>query len=630
MYGYWGKILKIDLNTNKVSTQEFDEEFAKKWLGGVGFGIKICYDEIPAGADPLGPDNVFVLAVGPIQGHGILGSGRFTISFKSPLTGFWGQSTGGGYVAEELKKCGYDALVIKGAAKKPVWISVMDDKVEIHDASKLWGKDVHDTQEALWKEVGDKNAVVIPIGPAAENLVRYAALVTYDGHGNAGRMGGGAVLGSKKVKAIVLKGSKKNTAKDPEKLKALKKEVAAAVKDNPFAKQNREEGQAMAVIPREQLSLLPMKNFSLGSWPEGARKIGSAGGEFNQVLKPKPDACSNCVMGCHRRVKIKEGTPCDMDGYGPEYETLGMMGSNCLVDNLKAINYAGHLCNMYSMDTIEFGGVVGFAMEAYEKGYIKKEDLGFELKWGDGVAMCKLAKMIAMRSNPMAKLLGEGLKVAAKKLGCPQIAVEKDNAVIPAHDPRAFFSMAVNYATGPRGPCHVTGFPEGSELGIPVPEYDLPPMDRFDDKLKGKAAVAWQDICQVDNALSYCLFYDFAGYTHQMKADILNAITGWNYTTKQLFQEVGGRINQLCRMFALKHGYDPKRNDTLPPRMFEPLKEGGAAGKVPPLDKMLKEYYEVRGWVNGIPTEETLRKFGLDFAIPDLKKVPDGKKWIWA
>lgn len=626
MYGYWGKILRVDLTTGKISTQEFDEKFARDWLGGVGFGVKICYDEIPAGADPLGPDNVFVLSVGPIQGYtGILGSGRFAINFKSPLTGFWGQSTGGGYLAEELKRTGYDAIAIKGAAKKPVYLKVMNGKVELKDASGLWGKDIHETQEALWKEVGDKDAVVVPIGQGAENLVRYAALTIIDGHGNAGRMGGGAVMGSKKLKAIVVKGDKHNPIKDPEKLKALKKEVAGIVKDNGFAKSNREEGQAMAVIAREQLGLLPMKNFALGSWPEGAKKIGSAGGDFNPVLKPKPDACSNCVMGCHRRVVVKEGKKCDMDGYGPEYETLGMMGSNCLIDDLKAINYANHLCNMWSIDTIEFGGVLGFAMEAYEKGFIKKKDLGFELKWGDGAAMCKLLKLIAFRSNAMGKLLGEGLRVASEKLGCPEIAVQVNNAVIPAHDPRAFFSMAVNYVTGPRGPCHVTGFPEGSELGIPVAEYDLPGMDRFDDKLKGKAALAWQDICQFDNALSYCLFYDFAGYTHKMKADMINAITGWDTDTKELFIEVGGRINQLCRMFNLKHGLIPKKNDVLPPRMLEPLKEGGAAGKVPPIAKMLKEYYQERGWPNGIPTADTLKKFELDFAVTDLKKLPAAK-----
>lgn len=622
MYGYWEKILKVDLTNKEIAVHKFDQDFARKWLGGVGFGIKVCYDEIPAGADPLGPDNVFVLAVGPIQGKtGVLGAGRFAISFKSPLTGFWGQSTGGGYAADALKCTGYDAIVVKGAAEKPVYLLVDGEKAEIRDASALWGKDIHETQDALQKEFRDDKAVVMPIGPAAENLVRYAGLTIQDGHGNAGRMGGGAVMGSKNLKAIVLKGDKDVAVNDPEKLKAIKREISTILKKNDFAKANREEGQPMAVIPREALSLLPMRNFSIGSWPEGAKKIGAAGGDYNPTLKPKPDTCSNCVMGCHRRVTINEGSKYDMDGYGPEYETLGMMGSNCLVDNLKAINYAGHLCNMWSIDTIEFGGVVGFAMEAYEKGFIKESDLGFEMKWGDGDGMINLLKLIAFRKNEMGRLLGEGLKVASEKLGCPELAVQVNNAVIPAHDPRAYFSMAVNYATGPRGPCHVVGFSEGSELGVPFPEYDLPGLDRFSDELKGKAAVAWQDLAQFNNSLTYCIFYDFAGYSHKIKSDIVNAITGWDTDTKELIVEIGGRINQLCRMFNLKHGLVPKENDTLPPRMFEPLKEGGAKGKVPPLKKMLKEYYVERGWPDGVPSQETLKKFGLDFAVPDLNTL---------
>jgi aldehyde:ferredoxin oxidoreductase len=623
MYGYWGKILWVDLSTKKISTQEFDEAFARKWLGGAGFGVKLLYDNIPAGADPLGPDNIFFLGVGPIQGKtGILGSGRFTICFKSPLTGFWGSSTGGGHLAEAVKKAGWDGIAVKGAAKKPVYIHINEDKVEIKDASSLWGKDIRETQEALRKEVGDPKAQVVPIGQGAENLVRYAALTIEDGHGNAGRMGGGAVMGSKKLKAIVIQGDKAIGVKDSEKLKAIKKNVAEAVKVNDFAKANREQGQAMAVIDREKLSLLPMKNFDLGTWADGAKKIGSAGGDFNPTLNPKPDTCSNCVMGCHRRVTIKEGTAYDMDGYGPEYETLGMMGSNCLVDDLKAINYAGHLCNMWSIDTIDFGGVVGFAMEAYEKGFIKEKDLGFTLEWGDGEGMVKLLELIAFRKNEMGKLLGEGVGIAAEKLGCPEIAVTVNNAIIPAHDGRAFYSMAVNYATGPRGPCHVTGFSEGSELGVPFPEYDLPGMDRFSHDLKGKAAVAWQDVAMFDNSLTYCLFYDFAGYSHQWKADIVNAITGWDTDTKELIVEVGGRVCQMCRMFGLKHGLIPTKNDVIPPKMYQPLAEGGAAGKVPPFTKMLAEYYEARGWVNGVPTIKTLKKFGIGDTAKDIKTFP--------
>jgi len=519
MYGYWGKILWVDLTSGDISTQEFDEAFAKKWLGGVGFGVKLLYDNIPAGADPMGPDNIFFIGVGPIQGKtGVLGSGRFTLSFKSPLTGFWGNSTGGGHLAEAVKKAGWDGIAVKGAADKPVYIHINEDKVEIKDASAVWGKDIRETQDALRKEVGDDKAQIMPIGQGGENLVKYAAVCIEDGHGNAARMGSGTVMGSKKLKAIVIQ--------------------------------------------------------------------------------------------------------YDMAGYGPEYETLGMMGSNALIDDLKAINYAGHLCNMWGIDTIDFGGALGFAIEAFEKGFIKEEDLGFPLAWGDAEGMIKLLELVTFRKNEMGELLGEGVYVAAEKLGCPELAVTVNNAIIPAHDGRAFFSMAVNYATGPRGPCHVTGFSEGSELGVPLPYYDLPGMDRFSLDLKGKAAMAWQDWAMFDNSLTYCLFYDFAGYSHEWKSDIVNAITGWDTTSTEMLVELGGRICQLIRMFNLKHGFMPTKNDTLPPRMFQPLAEGGAAGKVPPLTKMLAEYYEARGWVNGVPTKDTLAKFGIEDTAKDLKDFP--------
>ncbi len=623
MYGYWGKILWVDLTSGEISTQEFDEDFARKWLGGVGFGVKLLYDNIPAGADPLGPDNIFFLGVGPIQGKtGVLGSGRFTLCFKSPLSGFWAESTGGGSLAEAVKKTGWDAIAIKGASDKPVYIQINEDQVEIKDASALWGKDIRETRIALQEEVGDKKAEVVPIGQGAENLVKYSGIMTEDGHGNAARMGGGAVLGAKKLKAIVLQGDKRNEVKDPDKLKSVKAEVLSAVKDSDFTKANRDEGQAMAVIEREQLSLLPMKNFNLGTWSEGAKKIGSAGGDFNPTLNPKPEACANCIMGCHRGVTIDEGGKYDMSGFGPEYETVGMMGSNALIDNLKAINYAGHLCNLWSIDTIEFGGALGFAMEAYEKGFIKEEDLGFTLEWGDADGMIKLLELVTFKKNDMGKLLAEGVEVAANELGCPEIAVTINNVMIPAHDPRAFFSMAVNYATAPRGPCHVTGFSEASELGVPMPYYDLPGMERFTHELKGKAAMAWQDLAMFDNSLTYCLFYDFAGYTHEWKADIVNAITGWDLTAKEGLVDIGGRVCQLIRMFNLKHGYIPVHNDVLPPRMFQPLAEGSAEGKVPPLKKMLAEYYEARGWVNGVPKKETLEKFGIEYTAKDMKDFP--------
>ncbi|MFX1485700.1 MAG: aldehyde ferredoxin oxidoreductase family protein [Promethearchaeota archaeon] len=627
MYGgYWGKILRIDLTNEKITHQTLKDEMARNYIGGVGLATRILYDEIPKDTNPLGPDNVFVFAVGPYQGgSAILGSGRFAACAKSPLTHIWGESLGGGYNAEEFKKCGFDALVVTGKALRPVYLWIHDGETEIRDASHLWGKtDGFETEDALKKELGDKKIQVAPIGPAAENLVRYAGLICNYGHGCAGRMGMGAVMGSKKLKAIALRGSKKIQIAKPDELKAIKKELLPKIKDAGFTKDNRDLGQAMAQIPREDNGLLPMKNFKQGHWREGALKTGVTReeGEFNEVLKPKPDACSNCVMGCHRRVTMQGPAKYAMDSYGPEYETVAMIGADCLIDNLLAINKANELCNRYSMDTIEFGAMVAFAMEAYETGKITKDELGgIELNWGDGDAMLALLEKIARREGRVARLLGEGLKPAGEELGCPEMAIHVNGACVPAHDPRAFLSMAVETATSTRGACHLHGFPEAIELGVTFPEAGpelAEELDRFDTKYKGLAAAKFQDRQAVNNSTVWCFFYEFSGVDWPYTTKLLNAVTGWSLTPQELLK-IGERIINLQRMFNIKHGLT-KANDTLPKRLLkEPHKGGGLQEQLAPKFKvMMDEYYKAKDWPNGIPSEAKLRELGLDFAIKDL------------
>ena len=313
MSGYWGKLVEVDLTRGESRTLPFPEALRRDFIGGTGLAATILYEQIPAGADPLGPDNVLVFATGPFQGGSkILGSGRFTMCAKSPLTGLFGESTGGGYNAEEFKRTGFDALVVKGKAAKPVYLFIHDEQVEIRDASHLWGKtDAYETEDAIKAELKDEKIQVAPIGAGAENLVRYAGVICNHGHGCAGRTGMGAVMGSKNLKALAFRGSRKVPIARPEALKALKKDYNERAKNADFAKANRELGQAMAVAPREENGLLPMKNFRDDRWQEGARKLGAGEGlDFNAVLKPKPDACSNCIMGCHRRVTIKDGSLC--------------------------------------------------------------------------------------------------------------------------------------------------------------------------------------------------------------------------------------------------------------------------------------------------------------------------------
>lgn len=620
--GYRGKILRVNLTEKEISTEKLTEETAKKWLGGVGLASKIIYEEVPADSDPLGPENVFVMAVGPFQDTDILGSGKFVAAAHSPLTGIWGESLGGGYNGPELKKAGFDAIVVTGKSEEPVYLWVKDGEAELRDATHLWGKDNYETEDSIKEELGDDEIKIAPIGPAGENLVRYAGLICNYGHGCAGRMGMGAVMGSKNLKAIALRGTMDSPEiANPEKLDELKSELTKKASEADFTQDNREYGQAMAVIPREENGLLPIKNFKQSRWPEGAVEIGStADGKFDEKLDPDPEPCSNCIMGCHRRVTIDEPEEYSMDSYGPEYETLAMIGSDCLIDNLYAINKANELCNRYGVDTIDFGGICAFAMELNEEGKIDEDDLGFELEWGDGDAMIKLLDKIVERDGEVPEILGEGLRPAAEEFDAQEMALHVKGAAVPAHDPRAFFSMAVETATSTRGACHLHGFPEAIEVGVTFPEAGeelSEPLDRFAKDKKGLAAAKYQDRMAVANSLDFCFFYEFSGYTFSDITDVLNATTGWDLTPQELL-ETGERIINMQRMFNITHGMDPERDEKLPDRLFEPREAGGAGGKVPPFDEMVEEYYSVKDWSEGIPSEEKLRELGLDFAVEDL------------
>jgi aldehyde:ferredoxin oxidoreductase len=621
MNGYWGKILEVDLTTQTTKVLPLPEDWARDFIGGTGLAARIMYEEIPAGADPLGPENVLVFSTGPFQGGSrILGSGRFSVCAKSPLTGIFGESTGGGYNAEEFKKAGFDALVVKGKASQPVYIFIHDGQVEIRDASHLWGKtDAYETEDAIKAELNDTKVQVAPIGAGGENLVRYAGLICNYGHGCAGRTGMGAVMGSKNLKALAFRGTQTVAVANPEVLKELKQELARRAKDSDFVKAQREFGQPAAVFPREQEGALPVKNFQEDRFQEGARKLGAGPGlDFNTVLQPRPDSCSNCVIGCHRRVTVKDG-PYAMDSYGPEYETLGMMGSNCLIDDLLILNKANEVCNRHSLDTIDFGGVCAFAMEAFERGKISKDDLGgIELRWGDGEAMLALLEKVAKREGAVPYLLGEGLKAAGEALGIPDAAMHVVGAAVPAHDPRAYLSMAVETATSMKGASHLHGFPEAIELGVTFPEAGrdelLNPLPPHSSEHKGLAHMKFQDRMAVDNSVVHCIIYQFAGCDFTMLTSLLNALTGWELTPGELLT-VGERIVNLMQLFNLKHGLVPARDYVLPLRFFTPHKEGGAANVSIPFEKMVGDYYRERGWPGGIPSKEKLAELGLSSLV---------------
>jgi len=608
--GYWGKIAWINLTAQSVRVDEFHEGFARKYLGGVGFGIKLVSDVVTRNVNPLSPRNVLVFSTGPYQAASIASAGRWSACSRSPLTGYWGESNAGGHGGPELKRAGFDALAIVGRAKKPVFLWVNDGKIEFRDASRIWGMDTAEATDALKEEVGDRDASVATIGPAGENLVRYA-IIANDKHGFFGRTGLGAVMGSKNLKALVIRGTLRPPVADLDELKKIYQEVLKKVMKAQFTKVNAEDGQAAAVVPREENGLLPMRNWSQDRWPEGAKKIGTP--RFSEELKPARWPCAFCVMGCHRRItnpKYESKTA------GPEYETLGMIGANLLIDDLEALVKANDLCNRYGIDTVELGGILGWAFDAYEAGIIGRDDTdGVELKWGNSDALLAMIEKIAKREG-FGDLLAEGLRACVDVYPeTKPYAVEVMGQAVAAHDPRAFFAETITTIASTRGACHIHGFAEAIELGMTIPELGLTePMDRFEWRKKGYVGAVFQDVQQFWNSLVWCFFYFFSGVNLSDEVAILNAITGWNLTPKDA-AKIGERIVNMQQCFNLRMGLDPLKENVLPPKLSVPHREGGAAGRIPPWREILDEYWRTRDWVNGVPRRRKLVELGLeDFA----------------
>ncbi len=603
--GYWGKILWVDLTNGKTSVETFDDAYARKYLGGVGLAAKIISDKVTKHTNPLGPGNVLVFATGPYQATNIASSGRCSVAAKSPLTGYWGESQGGGHIGPQLKRCGFDAIAITGRAKRPVYLWINDDRVEIRDGSGFWGLDTAQVVDALKEAVGGANTAVTSIGPAGENLVRFACIAN-DKHGYFGRCGLGAVMGSKNLKALVVRGTLKPPIANPDKLKDIYKDSRKRVMEAIGTAVLKEHGQASDFMYCEETGLLPMKNFAQDTWSE-ASKIGTP--RFTKELQAKSWACPYCVIGCHRRITNPEYAS---KTAGPEYETLGMIGSNLLIDDLSAVVRANDLCNLYGIDTIEIGGVLGWAFECYENGLITKEDTdGVELKWGSGEALVEMTEKIAKRDG-IGNLLAEGLRACVDRIPKSKpYAVEAMGQAVAAHDPRAFFGQTITTIASIRGSCHIHGHAEAMERGGVIPELGITEViDRFDARQKGYAGAIYQDIWQFWNSLTWCVCYgDGMSLTDEL--DILNAITGWDVTPKEA-HKMGERIVCLQHSFNLAMGLVPEKENVMPERLTIPHRGGGAAGKVPPWRAILKEYWETKGWVNGIPTRDKLIELGLE------------------
>jgi len=606
--GYFGVILRVDLTAGEITKDELSEETARKYVGGCGLGAKILMEETKPETEPLSADNIMIFSVGPVTGTTLFNSDRFDVVTKSPLTGIFAEASAGGYWGGKFKKCGYDALVVKGKADKPVYLYIDNDTVEIRDASHLWGKDTFETTELLKKENKDSLKAAV-IGPAGENQVPIANIITDGYHGRAvGRCGIGAVMGSKNLKAIVADGSKDVSVADPERFKALAKKLGPSMKDGPEVL--RTGGTSVGLDHCENIGNHPIRNWYQGEYKEGAAKLTG----MTMVKERLVDRyhCGKCVINCGRIIKVQGGPYDGKEAAGPEYETLGLLGSNCLVDDLDAVIKSNELCNRYGMDTISTGSVIGFGMEAFENNIITKEDTeGLDLVWGSGEAVHTMIERIAYKKG-LGELLGKGVRKASRILGgmAPEFAVEVKGLEPPAHDPRALFTVALGFATSNRGACHVAAFSHDFEEGGFIEDLGTPRLPkRFTPVDKAENVFQMQNLMGMFDSMVCCKFGLFGGLTVDPLVEALSAVTGWDVDREEFFK-MGERIFNIKRMYNNRLGIS-RKDDTLPPRMLL-HRRGGGTNELPPLNIMLNEYYQYRGWDEyGRPTKDKIEELDL-------------------
>lgn len=615
--GFMGRILRIDLSQGKATQEPLDEKIATQFLGGSGYGARVLYNEVSPTVDPLSPGNKLIFATGPMTATRFPTTARYVVVTKSPLTGIMVNGSSSGYWGMEFKNTGHDALIIEGKSPQPVYLLIKDDQVEIRDASKLWGQDALTTQELIRQELNDQRIRAACIGPAGEKQVLLSCIINDESRA-AGRGGNGAVMGSKNLKAIAVRGTRKVELANEFVYNEIARKVATSVTAHPTIAMLSTYGTAHNLDTMWVPGDVPIKNWKQGEWTEGCIDLGGKK-MADTILKPHA-ACWNCPIRCARWVKVEDPRYA-FEGGGPEYETLAAMGSMCLINDLNAVAYAGHLCNKYGIDTIGAGCTIAFAMEAFENGLLTEKDTdGIKLNWGNSEALIKMVELIGERKG-LGEMLGEGTRRAARKLGrnSEHYAVNVKGMEVPMHDPRAFFSMAVNYATGPRGACHLQGIPYIFELGMVLPEGGVKHLQgRFDKNGKGLAAKASQCHTAVINSLVTCLFSSLA-LQPSVIGFLMGSCIGQNYTAQDIVA-MGERIVQLMRVFNLRAGMTG-RDDRLPPRLLEPTREGGHAGRVADVDYQVRDFYQVIGWDEiGVPLPDRLKQVGLEELVADLPK----------
>jgi aldehyde:ferredoxin oxidoreductase len=583
MKGFFNKLLRINLKTKTFKEEPIPDSVYETYLGGKGLGIHLLMKENPPGVDPFSPKNKLIFCMGPITDSRIYGSCRHGVFTKSPLTGIYSESYSGGKAAEPMSRAGYDAFILEEASTEPVWIEISNQKVTFHDAKDLWGKDTYSTEDEVLKRANQKGAAALVIGPAGENLVRFA-VIENDYWRSLGRTGVGAVMGSKKVKALVFYGDQKREKAHPDQLEQFAKETLERGKDSPGAQNYRRLGTPMLVAMNNAVGGFPSKYWHLGTF-EGWEKISAEA--LLERCQVRPTACLRCFMACGNLSEIKEGRHKGLKIEGPEYETIYALGGLCMVHEIEEIAYLNDICDRLGMDTISAGSLCAFAIEASEMGRIKEK-----MKWGDVDKIAELLNDISSRKGTGA-VLAEGIRHAARTWGMEDSAIHVKGLDPAGYDPRILKGMGLANATSDRGACHLRSTFYKAELAGMIPS----------DQMEGKAKLflEFEDRFNIHDSLILCRFYRDIYWDWNYLSTIVEVTTGLKLDENGL-RKISSTIQNETRKFNLREGITAK-DDTLPKRFFdEPLGKDEKTIRREDFQKMLQDYYALRGWSSdGIP-----------------------------
>jgi aldehyde:ferredoxin oxidoreductase len=617
--GYAGFQLRIQLERQETRIETVPPEINRKFLGGAGYAAKLLYDEMAAGIDPLSPENILVLATGPLSLNQAPGGGSIMVCFKSPLTGVWGQSRVGGNFGPDLKRAGFDYVVIEGRAAEPVYILIDDGRVEFHSAQHLLGLTVTEKSASIREALEDPRLSILCIGPAGENLVKISAVMSDDRA--AGRCGGGAVWGSKNLIAVAVRGTHKVEAADPQRLKSILQSAFGEIKDNPMFVGMKEFGTIGDLPGNDDSGDWPTRNWKSNSWGKGAELFD----HYQAKNFLKGFGCyRGCALSCARRVHVAEGEFKTPEHGGAEYESISCFTAYVLNEDMDAAIHSTYLCNEYGLDTISCGAVIAFGMECVENGLFSAEELqGLDLRWGNSKILPVMVKKIALREG-IGNVLAEGVRQAARLIGCgaEKFAIHVKGLEGAAHDPRSGKALGVTYATANRGMCHIQPL-EGmawdrGKLDWGLQKYGVPDpntVERWDEKGKGAVVQLLQNGLTLPDVIGTCKFYMYGGITIDHWASFIAALTGWDFDGDEILQ-AGERAINIQRLFNCREGITAK-DDFLPERVRAVPESGKYAAEpdcaIRDLEGMLQEYYHARGWdpVSGAPLPEKLAELGL-------------------